>query len=364
MNILYIGGGFVGACSAAVSADSGHNVLVYDIDKNKVEKLGSQDKAQIESCIFEDGLSDLLIRNHERIRFTTDYDDVVSFVEIASTIFMCLPTPEIGETGESDLSFYNDALAKLINIFLKRNGEAQSSYILLVNKSTVPVELIDAAQEMMDVAGVNNVSVVSNPEFLVEGKAIENSIHPDRVVVGALKQQDFDIMRELYQRFYTSSSVSYLEVNPKEAAAGKLLSNYYMFHKLMACFDVAGRTAEAFSDISFESLRTIITTDKRVNPWGLYDSLYAGGSCLIKDARSLSFQLQKQGKSTELIDEVYKANKRQLRLFLERAEAEAMYDFTGKTVAVLGLSFKQDTNDVRNSPAFDILSFLQDKGVS
>src|SRR3989339_1577968 len=106
MNILYIGSGFVGACSAAVSASSGHDILVYDIDKNKIKMLGSEDRDTIESCLFEEALCDLLVRNKERIKFTNDYPDVEKFLEDCDAVFMCLPTPEIGETGESDLSYY------------------------------------------------------------------------------------------------------------------------------------------------------------------------------------------------------------------------------------------------------------------
>ena len=278
MNILYIGSGFVGACSAAVSADSGHTVLVYDIDPNKISMLDSKDRDQIEECLFEKGLADLLIRNDERITFTSDYSDVVPFLDECDAVFMCLPTPEIGETGESNLSYYQAAAEQLGEAMTNRNGGAQSKYIVIINKSTVPVDMVGQTQELLDAKGVKHYGVVSNPEFLVEGKAIEGSLKPDRIVVGAWKQEDFDVMRSLYRRFYDAIDVSYLEVNPKEAAAGKLLANFYLFNKLAVCFDVIGRTAEAFDNISFEQLRKIITSDKRIGNWGFYDSLYACGS--------------------------------------------------------------------------------------
>lgn len=363
MNILYIGAGFVGACSAAVSADSGHNTLVYDIDKTKIDMLGSGDRDQIESCLYEKGLGDLLIRNRERITFTTDYAQVEAMLDTVDAIFMCLPTPEIGETGESDLKYYNAAMETLAPKLKARNARKQTKYIVIVNKSTVPIDTVDHTQSILDAHGVSGVGVVSNPEFLVEGKAIEGSLKPDRVVVGAWEEQDFAMMRMVYQRFFDAADVQYLEVNPKEAAAGKLLANFYLFNKLQVCFDVIGRTAEAYTDVQFEQLRKIITADKRIGNWGFYDSLYAGGSCFIKDARSLSHQLLAAGKNAHIVDETYLANKRQLETFFARAETEAGFDWQGKTVALLGTAFKRDTNDVRNSPSIELVRYMQEKQV-
>ncbi len=363
MKILYIGSGFVGACSAAVSADSGQEVLVYDIDERKIEMLGSGDRDKIKNCLYEEGLGDLLVRNQERIEFTTNYKKVEKFLDDCDAVLMCLPTPEIGETGESDLKYYFAAAEQLSKSLLRRNKGKQKKYIVIINKSTVPIDMVNRTEEMMNKAGVKNYGVVSNPEFLVEGKAIQGSLHPDRVVIGAWKKEDFEIVRQLYQRFYNSTSVKYIEVNPKEAAAGKLLANYYLFNKLAVCYDVIGRTCETFSDLTFENIRTILTNDPRIGSWGLYNSLYAGGSCFIKDARSLSHQLQIAGQNAVLINETYLANKRQLELFLSRTEKEVGFDWQDKKVTLLGLAFKQDTNDIRNTPSVDIVNFLLDKQV-
>ncbi len=363
MNILYIGSGFVGACSAAVSAASGHNVLVYDIDENKIKMLGSSDRDTIESCLYEKGLGDLLVRNANRIKFTTDYSEVEEYLDNCDAVLMCLPTPEIGETGESNLQYYFDAGEKLAQVLVKRCVGSQSKYVVIVNKSTVPIDMVDKTQEIMAKAGVKNYGIVFNPEFLVEGKAIEGSLKPDRVVVGAWQEEDFQVMRKIYQRFYDASNVDYIEVNPKEAAAGKLLANFYLFNKLQVCFDVIGRTCETFSELNFEQLRKILTSDPRIGNWGFYDSLYAGGSCFIKDARSLSHQLRLAGQNSAVVDEVYLANRRQLELFISRAEKEASFDWDDKTVALLGTAFKRDTNDIRNSPSVDIMHFLLDQPV-
>ncbi len=363
MNILYIGSGFVGACSASVSADSGHQTLVFDIDERKIKLLSSVDRDTIQSCLFEDGLGDLLIRNKERVEFTTDYGKVEDFLNDCDAMFMCLPTPEIGETGESDLSYYFNAAEKLAKSLIKRNNGKQEKYVVIVNKSTVPIEMVDRTQELMEKACVKNFGVVSNPEFLVEGKAIEGSIRPDRVVVGAWNEKDFEIMRQIYQRFSNSTTIKYIEVNPKEAAAGKLLANFYLFNKLAVCFDVIGRTCETFSRLGFENIRKILTTDPRIGGWGFYDSLYAGGSCFIKDARSLTHQLQTAGQNATIVNETYLANKRQLEIFLGRAEKDAGLNWAGKKVALLGLAFKQDTNDIRNSPSINIVNHLIEQQV-
>lgn len=363
MRILYIGSGFVGACSAAISGASGHDVMVYDIDENKIKMLGSNDRDVIESCLSEDGLGDLLVRNSDRIKFTTDKNKLEDFAKDCQVIFMCLPTPEIGETGESNLSYYFSAAENLSEILKNRNSGRQENYIVIVNKSTVPIDMVDKTKEIMDKAGVKNYGVVSNPEFLVEGKAIQGSMRPDRVVIGAWEQKDFEIMRQVYQRFYDAPTVQYIEVNPKEAAAGKLLANFYLFNKLAVCFDVIGRTCETFNGLRFESIRKILTTDNRIGEWGFYDSLYAGGSCFIKDARSLSHQLQGLGVSAQMVDDTYLANKRQLEIFLGRPAKELNFSWINKKVTILGLAFKRDTNDTRNSPSLEVVKFLLEKDI-
>src|SRR3989338_262844 len=363
MNILYIGAGFVGSSSAAVSADSGHQVLVYDVDEQKIEKLGSKNREMIESCLFEEGLSELLIRHKNRIEFTTDYEKVEGFLHTCDAVFMCLPTPEIGETGESDLRYYLKAAETLAEALQKRNNGAQETYVVIVNKSTVPIDMVDTTGEIMKRFHVTNYGIVSNPEFLVEGKAISGSLKPDRVVIGAWSERDFAVMRNVYRRFYDAPSVEDIEVNPKEAAAGKLLENFYLLNKLAVCFDVIGRTCESFDGLHFEHIRKILTSDPRIGSWGLYDSLYAGGSCFIKDARSLSHQLQTVGENAGLVHETHLANKRQLEHFLGRAAKDARIDWGGKRLALLGTSFKRDTNDIRNSPSIDIVHILEEQGV-
>jgi UDPglucose 6-dehydrogenase len=365
MKILYIGSGFVGTCSAAVMADSGHDVLLYDIDPDKIKKLSSNNVQTIESCLFEDGLGDMLIKNKELIRFTADYGEVVKYLDDFDAIFMCLPTPEKqGAEGESDLTCYYLAAEKLADSLVKRNGGSQDKYVVIINKSTVPVNMIDETNRVMTQKGVKNFGVVSNPEFLVEGKAIEGSVHPDRVVVGAEKEQDFKIMRQVYARFLNSANIKYIETNPQEAAAGKLLANYMLFNRVTTTFDVVGRVCESFPKINFENLRKVLISDNRIGNWGFYDSVYCGGSCFIKDAASLAHQLEEAGVNASHVRQTLMSNNFQRDNFLSRAKKEANFDWSGKKVAILGVAFKQDTNDIRNSGAIDIVRHLIDEGAS
>ncbi len=365
MKILYVGGGFVGACSAAVSADSGHETLVFDVDKEKIKKLSTDDRDVIQSCLHEEGLAELLIRNRPRITFTTEKAAVENFIKTGlEVVFMCLPTPEKdGAAGETDLSYYESAVAMIGPLLASRSETKQSTRLVVVNKSTVPIRMIDYTKELFERQGVSNFGIVSNPEFLVEGKAIKDSLHPDRVVVGAEAEQDFGIMRQVYQRFYDSSTVKYIEVNPYEAAASKLLANFLLFNKVVTTFDVLGRTCEYFPHLGYEQVRKILVADPRIGSWGLYDSLYSGGSCFIKDAGSLAHQLEQAGTHANLVRAILDANVFQRDHFFGRAETEAGFDWTNKTVAVLGVAFKQDTNDIRNSGAIGIIQQLIGAGV-
>ncbi|MFA5770901.1 MAG: nucleotide sugar dehydrogenase [Patescibacteria group bacterium] len=359
MKLLYLGAGFVGACSAAVMADSGHDILVYDVDENRIKMLGSGDRELIQNCLFEDGLGDLLVQNNHQIKFSSDYSRVIKNLDTLDAVFMCLPTPEKKDSqGESDLSYYYSAVEDLAKNLAQRNNGEQTKYIVMVNKSTVPIEMIDETDKIMKKYGVKNFGLVSNPEFLVEGKAIYGSLKPDRIVVGAWNEQDFKIIRNIYQRFYSSPTVKYIEVNPKEAAAGKLLANYYLFSKLAICYDVIGRTCETFDNLHFENLRKIISSDPRLGSWGLYDSFFAGGSCFSKDTSSLAYQLEKKGVDVSYTKEVLRVNNHQCNNFYNRASSEAGFNLKDKVVAVLGVAFKRDTNDVRNSGAIEIVNKL------
>ncbi len=262
----------------------------------------------------------------------------------------------------SDLTYYLEAARKIAAALRRRNKGAQEKYIVIVNKSTVPIDTVSRTRKILREAGVRNTGVVSNPEFLVEGQAVMGALRPDRIVIGAEKEKDFAVLRRIYQRFLNAPTVRYIEVNPREAAAGKLLANFTLFSRLAVCFDVIGRTCESFPGIHFENVRRILSSDPRIGAWGLYDSLYAGGSCFIKDARSLRYQLQARKKDASLVQEIFGAN-RHGSWDSSAGRNRGHFDWTRKKVALLGVAFKRNTNDIRNSPAADIVPFLAGKKV-
>lgn len=363
MHLVYMGAGFVGACSAAVSADSGHSVMAFDINEKKIADLSSGDPARITGCLHEEGLAELILQHRSKLSFTADLKALELAMDSVDAIFMCLPTPE-KENGESDLSYFKKASEMLAELMVKRNGGEQSNRILIINKSTVPIRTVDLTRGIMDEAGVTNYGVASNPEFLVEGQAVYDSIHPKRVVVGAETEADFKTLRKIYQRFYDSSNVTYQEMNPYEAATVKLLSNTALFNRLAYTFSVVGRICELYPELNYEQIRNGIISDSRIGKWGFYDSLYAGGSCLIKDAMSLAYQIEIEGGDPSFIHSILEANTAQITRFYGRAETEAGVDFHGKTVTLLGLSFKQGTNDMRHSGALHLIRNLLGAGVN
>ncbi len=170
-------------------------------------------------------------------------------------------------------------------------------------------------------------------------------------------------MRQIYQRFYYSPGGSYIEVGPREAAAGKLLANYILLSRLVTTFDVVGRVSETFSGVGFEKIRKIITSDKRIGSYGFYNNVYAGGSCLTKDSAALTFQLEKAGGNAEQIKQTLVGNIFQRDHFYDRLKTEAKFTVKDKKIAVLGLAFKRDTNDVRNSGAVYLAEKLLADGV-
>ena len=358
-----MGAGFVGACSAAVSADSGHSVMAFDINEQKIADLSSGDSARITGCMHEEGLAELILQHKNKLSFTSDMKALELAMDSVDAIFMCLPTPE-KDNGESDLSYFKKASEMLSALMVKRNEGEQSNRILIINKSTVPIRTVDLTRSILDAAGVKNYGVASNPEFLVEGQAVYDSIHPKRVVVGAETEEDFTTLRKIYQRFYDSSNVIYQEMNPYEAATVKLLSNTALFNRLAYTFSVVGRICELYPELNYEQIRKGIISDTRIGKWGFYDSLYAGGSCLIKDAMSLAYQIEQEGGDPSFIRSILEANTAQITRFFDRAETEAGVDFKGKTVTLLGLSFKQGTNDMRHSGALHLIRNLLGAGVA
>ncbi|MFQ5401034.1 MAG: UDP-glucose dehydrogenase family protein [Anaerolineae bacterium] len=357
MKIIVVGTGYVGLPHAAVLSEYGHEVYAYDIDKARIAAYESGDPAQIERYVNEPGLAAAVADTIGRyLFFTTDVSEVI---EEAQIIFFCLNTPPKRD-GSTDLSFYLNAAHTIARLLAKRK---QKNRVVLVNKSTVPVGTVRVLQQVMEEHGVENFGVASNPEFLSQGNAVEGSRKPDRVVVGADDEQDFRIMRRIYSQFVNHVRIRYLETTPETAEAIKYLGNTLLLTYISFWNGVGARLAETFPNVRMEDLKIGVTADTRISTWGSYVSNGAGGSCFGKDIQSLIYQLNRAGRSTELLQAVYNVNEYQKTYLIDRAVYESGFKFNHKTVALLGLAFKKRTNDMRDSAALKVVESLLSRGV-
>jgi UDPglucose 6-dehydrogenase len=235
--------------------------------------------------------------------------------------------------------------------------------VLVINKSTVPIGTVRLMQGILKEHGIENFGVASNPEFLAQGNAVEGSRRPDRVVVGADSEEDFEILRRIYPQFVEHVRIDYLETTPETAEAIKYVANTLLLTYISFWNGVGARLAETFPNIHMGDLRKGVTSDARISTWGSYVGNGAGGSCLGKDIQSLIYQLNTHQQRTELLDAVYKVNETQKMYMIDRAIYEAGFSFNEKRVALLGLAFKKRTNDMRDSPAIKAVESLLGKGV-
>ncbi len=358
MKIIVVGTGFVGLPHAAVLSEYGHEVYAYDIDEKRINAYRSSDRDNIERYVNEPGLVEAIADTIDRyLHFTTSLDDIIEGTDI---IFMCLPTPPKRD-GSTDLSYYMNAAHYLGDLLAKRSDQKR---VVLVNKSTVPVGTARQLQKVMEEHGVPNFGVASNPEFLAQGSAVEGSRRPDRVVVGADSEEDFVLLRQVYSQFVNHVRIRYLETTPETAESIKYVANTLLLSYISFWNGVGARLGESYSNIRMEDLKIGVTADERISTWGSYVSNGAGGSCFGKDIQSLIYQLNRAGRSTDLLQAVYNINEYQKTYMIDRAVYEADFNFNNKRVALLGLAFKKRTNDMRDSSALKAVETLLAKGVS
>ncbi|MDX1415857.1 MAG: nucleotide sugar dehydrogenase, partial [Candidatus Promineifilaceae bacterium] len=357
MKIIVVGTGFVGLPHAAVLSEYGHEVIAYDIDSERINAYKTGNRDEIERYVNEPGLVASIAENIDRhLFFTTDIRDVIEGTDV---IFLCLNTPPKRD-GSSDLSYYLNAAHHLAELLAAREDKKR---VVLVNKSTVPVGTARLLENVMNEYDVENFGVASNPEFLAQGNAIAGSRRPDRVVVGADTQADLEILRRVYSQFVNHVRIRYLETTPETAEAIKYMANTLLLTYISFWNGVGGRLAETYANIRMEDLKIGVTSDARISTWGSYVSNGAGGSCFGKDIQSLIYQLNKKGRSTNLLQSVYNINEYQKTYLIDRARYEAKFNFNQKTVALLGLAFKKRTNDMRDSAALKVVESLLAKGV-
>ncbi|HEY1016954.1 MAG TPA: nucleotide sugar dehydrogenase [Herpetosiphonaceae bacterium] len=357
MKIIVAGTGFVGLTHAAVCSEYGHEVHAYDIDERRLAAYRSAERAQIEHYVSEPGLAPIIAETINRYLFFTS--DLESVIEGVDAIFLCLPTPP-NRDGSSDLSFYFDALNHICGLLARRKDTRR---VVLINKSTVPIGTGRQLERVLREHNVPNAGIASNPEFLPEGNAVEKSRHPDRVVVGADSEEDFAILRRIYSQFVNHVRIRYLETTPETAEAIKYMANTLLLTYISFWNGVGARLGEHLPNVRMEDLKRGVTADSRISTWGSYVSNGAGGSCFGKDIQSLIYQLKTAGQATDLLQSVYSINEYQKTYLVDRAAREAGVSFNHKSVALLGLSFKQRTNDMRDSSSLQVVEALLARGV-
>jgi UDPglucose 6-dehydrogenase len=358
MKVIVVGTGFVGLCHAAVCSEYGHEVYAYDIDTVRIAAYQTGKAQEIERFINEPGLASVIAENLNRYLFFTN--DIRSIIEGTDAIFLCLPTPPKPD-GASDLSFYFTAVHYIAELLAQRVDQRR---VVIINKSTVPIGTARALEQVLHQHQVPNVGVASNPEFLPEGDAVEKSRRPDRVVVGADTEADFRIIRRIYSQFVNHVRIRYIETTPETAEAIKYVANTLLLTYVSFWNGVGARIGETFDNVRMEDLKRGVTADARISTWGSYVGIGAGGSCFGKDVQSLIYQLQSNDQDAQLLRSIYEINEYQKAYLLDRAETEAGFAFAGKKIAVLGLAFKQRTNDMRDSSALTVVDGLLARGVA
>src|SRR6201996_1095544 len=360
--ITVVGSGYVGLVAAACFAEIGHRVLCVDNDEDKVNKLN-----QGIVPIHEEFLPELLGRHRAsgQVQFTTDLGHAT---QASQVIFIAVGTPQ-SDTGNADLS-YVDAVASEI-------ARSIHSYKVIVEKSTVPVYTNDWIRRVVERNGTSstNFDVASNPEFLREGTAVKDFLHPDRIVIGADSEPAADILRAIYApltsgEYYRSDSAivgqctisdppPLLLTSTKAAELIKHASNAFLAMKI-SFINAVANVCEAV-DANVEEVARGMGLDKRIGNQFLRAGIGYGGSCFPKDVAAFRYVAEQLSVDFGILTEVEKINQQQKRRFFNKVRS-ALWTFRGKRVAVLGLAFKGGTDDVRESPAFDIIRMLLEEG--
>lgn len=344
MNIAVIGTGYVGLVSGVCFAEMGVNVICVDNNPEKVEKLN---KGEIP--IYEPLLDTYLKRNfHEgRIQFTLD---LKSAIDKSDIIFLALPTPE-SEDGSADLSYVLKMAETLSGII--------ESYKVVVNKSTVPVGTAAMTQKIFDEKCKVKVDVVSNPEFLREGFAVEDFLKPDRIVIGSSSDKAIELMTKLYKPFVRQGNPIFV-MDEKSAELTKYAANSFLALKISFMNEMANLAEKVGADI--DSIRRGIGTDHRIGGAFLYAGLGYGGSCFPKDVKALQHISNSNNFDFKILNAVIDVNALQKEKFVDTILNNMVVK--DKKIALWGLSFKPNTDDIREAPALFVIDKLIEAGAS
>lgn len=341
MKVCVIGTGYVGLVVGACLADSGNEVICVDCDE---EKLSNLENGIIP--IYEPLLEDLIKTNvkEKRLSFTSD---TAYAVKNSLVCFIAVGTPS-NPDGSCNLDYVKNA-AKSI-------GQAIEKYTIIVNKSTIPVGGVDLVRSIIKENTNVEFDVVSNPEFLKQGNAVEDFIKPDRVVIGTDSEKAYKIMEELYTPYLRTGN-PILNMDVKSAELTKYASNCFLAMKISYINQIANICEKIGADV--ENIRQGMSFDKRIGNQFLFAGLGFGGSCFPKDVKALINTASNYGCEFDLLKAVEDVNARQKKIFVEKIK-NRFNDLKGLTIAVWGLSFKPKTNDMREAPSIDIINALLD----
>jgi UDPglucose 6-dehydrogenase len=350
MNISIIGTGYVGLVSGTCFAEMGNQVICVD---NSPEKLAKLQNAEV--TIYEPGLDTIFQRNIEknRLSFTGDLKIAVLNTEI---IFLCLPTPQ-GEDGSADLN-YVTGVAKEIGKILNENKVKE--YKIIVNKSTVPVGTAQIVDKEIRAHGFENFDIVSNPEFLREGFAVDDFFKPDRIVIGSDSKKALAIMRELYEPFVMQGN-PIIEMNTASSEVTKYAANSYLAMRITYMNELANFCEKVGADIDL--VRRGMGTDNRIGKRFLFSGIGYGGGCFPKDVNALIKTSVDNGSEISLLTVVDKINQNQKSVLYNKI-INHFGDIKGKHFAVWGLAFKPNTDDMREAPSVIIIKKLLEKGAT
>ena len=346
MNITVVGSGYVGLVTGTCFAETGNNVTCVDIDAAKVERMKNG-----EIPIYEPHLDVLFERNirENRLQFTTD---LKSAVDTAQIIFLALPTPP-GEDGSADLSYVLNVAHEL--------GKMITDYKVIVDKSTVPV----GTAEKVHSAIVNHTNVpfdvVSNPEFLREGFAVDDFMKPDRVVIGTNSARARKLMEELYKPF-TRQGNPIIFMDERSAELTKYAANAFLATKISFMNEIANFCEKVGADV--DMVRIGMGTDTRIGKRFLFPGIGYGGSCFPKDVQALFHSGMQSHYEFKILKSVMKVNERQKTILLGPILDHYQGSLTNKTIALWGLAFKPDTDDIREAPALYMIEHLLEAGAN
>lgn len=347
MNIAVVGTGYVGLVSGTCFAETGNQVTCVDIDEKKVDKLRAN-----ELTIYEPGLEVIFERNTRqgRLKFTTNLEEAVENAEI---IFLALPTPP-GEDGSADLSYVLGVAQDLAGMI--------KNYKIVVDKSTVPVGTAEkVAARLSEKLDESLFDVVSNPEFLREGVAVDDFLKPDRVVIGTDSDRARELMGELYRPFVRQGNpVIFMDIRSAEMT--KYAANSYLATRITFMNEIANLCEKLGANV--DDVRKGMGSDTRIGKRFLFPGVGFGGSCFPKDVQALLRTSNKNEYDFRILKSVLDVNSNQRRILVDKIKAYFNGDLSGKTIALWGLAFKPNTDDIREAPARYVARELIDAGAN